>query len=175
LIQRSVRRRSLYQRRSMRALQRLQPHVLPLKRYRFNPHDIELTMSQPLPEANQITIRRQDQQLTLVIALVCRSMDIALRQLVQLRLQLSVQRIDIAHIEVVPKVSLPSGRFRRILTPPDANAAAVAIQIRVVAHTRMRTKSKHVLKESHRTIKLSDRHVHERRCLDEVPHDASLL
>ena len=88
VIQRRVRRRSLHQRRSMPPFQRLQPHVLALKRYKLHPHDNELTMpsSQSLPEAHQIAIRSKDQQLALAIRFVRRPMHITFRHRIELRL-----------------------------------------------------------------------------------------
>jgi hypothetical protein len=61
-------------------------------------------------------------------------MHIARRQRIQLRLQLLVQGVDIADIEVVPEIPYAARSIGCVLSSPYSNAAAFALEIGVVAY-----------------------------------------
>ena len=169
LVQRRVRGRSFRQRGRMPPLQRLQPHVFALKCYRINWHCSLSLRRSPHNRCPKQTRSPSGASInsSRCVMFVCRAMHIALRQFVQLWLQLRIQRIHIAHVVVVAKVSATARSIIWILTSPDTNAAPFALEIRIVARMHVLRKAEQFAKERHRALKLCERYMHERRRLNE--------
>src|SRR5271157_5254228 len=85
-----------------------------------------------LPKRKQVSIRRKHQQLALAVALVHRPIDIALRQSVELRLEFSIEPIDIADIDVVCEASIAGRGAVGSLLLQDTEARRLAMHIRIV-------------------------------------------
>jgi len=95
---------------------------------RFRP---ALWSADSLAEGDQVSIRREYQQLTLKIRLVDRPVDISLGQSIELRFEFGVEPIDIANVDVVGEVSC-AGRscvFGGFLQEPKVHLLALDVGI----------------------------------------------
>src|SRR5208337_2762118 len=85
-----------------------------------------------LPKREQVSIRRKHQQLALTVALVDRPIDIARGQSVELRLEFSVEPIDIANVDVIREAPIAGRSAVGSLLLQETETRCLAMHIRIV-------------------------------------------
>src|SRR5207342_887722 len=78
-----------------------------------------------LSESDEVAIRREHQEFALAVGFVGGAMHVAGREAVECRLEFGVQRIDVAHVDVIAEA--PVARQHRVALArfEDADAAAL--------------------------------------------------
>src|SRR5580700_9311718 len=124
-----------------------------------------------LSKREQISVRREHQQLALAVRLVGRTVHVAFGQGVELWFQFRVELINVANVNVI-RESAGAGR-RGVLAGllPDAEARGFAVHISVVGVAHECFEAQDVGEEIHSAIDVFDDH--EWRDLDEIGHGCS--
>src|SRR5260221_9592473 len=124
-----------------------------------------------LAKGDEVAVGGQHQQFSLPIRLVRWAMDIGLGKGVELRFQLSVQRIHVPNIDVVGEPAIAGRCTFRTFLFADAEAGGFAMNICVIGHAPESFKAKNIVEEGQCLFEIFD--MHEGRDLNEIGHGYS--
>src|SRR5580765_8984421 len=121
-----------------------------------------------LSESDKISVRRQNQQFALAISLIGRAVDVGRWQGIEFGLELGVECVNIAYVNVVSKAASTGRRGSFAALFQNAHARGFTMDVGVIARAKLGFKAQNVVEEFQCGFKVW--HVHERGDLDEVGH-----
>jgi hypothetical protein len=119
-----------------------------------------------MSEYEEVSVGRDNHQFALAVFLVERAAHIALRQCREERLHLLVERVDIAHVDIIGEAPVARRRAVLAVTLKDAHTRCLAMDIGVIAHAEECLEPQYVFEEPKRGFDIRD--MHEGRDLDKV-------
>jgi ribosomal-protein-alanine N-acetyltransferase len=117
-----------------------------------------------MSKRDQISVGREHEQFPLPIRLVGRTVDVAFRQLVELRLEFLVEPIHIMHVNVISEAAIAGRGAVGALLFKQAKPHRFPMKVGIVVHSEQHPEA------PQGPFKVGD--VHERRDLDKVRHGA---